>query len=58
MMKRIDMIFNIEQTQQIEALALAIEQGQARIDAFIKQQNKPHLVVRRWLVMRLIRLLA
>jgi hypothetical protein len=57
-MKRIDMTFNIKQAQQIEALALAIDEGQAKIDAYIKQQNKPHLVARRWLIMRLIRLLA
>ena len=57
-MQQINMTFNIEQAQQIEALALAIDQGQARIDAFIKQQNRPTLVARRWLVMRLIRLLA
>jgi hypothetical protein len=57
-MKRIDMTFNIKQAQQIEALALAIDKGQAKIDAYIKQHNKPHLVARRWLIMRLIRLLA
>jgi hypothetical protein len=55
-MKRIDMTFNIKQAQQIEALALAIDEGQAKIDAYIKQQNKPHLVARRWLRMQLIRL--
>jgi hypothetical protein len=55
-MKRIDMTFNIKQAQQIEALALAIDKGQAKIDAYIKQQNKPHLVARRWLRMQLIRL--
>jgi hypothetical protein len=54
-MKRIDMTFNIKQAQQIEALALAIDEGQAKIDAYIKQQNKPHLVARRWLRMQLIR---
>ena len=53
-MKRIDMTFNIKQAQQIEALALAIDEGQAKIDAYIKQQNKPHLVARRWLRMQLI----
>ena len=54
-MKRIDMTFNIKQAQQIDALALAIDEGQAKIDAYIKQQNKPHLVARRWLRMQLIR---
>jgi hypothetical protein len=54
-MQRIDMTFNIEQAQQIDALALAIDKGQAKIDAYIKQQNKPHLVARRWLRMQLIR---
>ena len=49
------MTFNIEQAQQIDALALAIDKGQAKIDAYIKQQNKPHLVARRWLRMQLIR---
>ncbi len=46
----------LEQAQQINALALAIKQGQPKIDAYIKQQNKPHLVARRWLRMQLIRL--
>lgn len=56
-MKRIDMTFNIRQTEQIDALALAIKQGQPKIEAYIKQQNRPHLVARRWLRMQLIRLL-
>jgi hypothetical protein len=47
----------VEQAQQINALALAIKQGQPKIDAYIKQQNKPHLVARRWIRMQLIRLL-
>lgn len=55
-MQQIDMTFEIEQAQQIEAFALAIEQGQAKLDAYIKQQNKSHLVARRWLRMQLIRL--
>jgi hypothetical protein len=46
----------LEQAEQINAFALAVNQGQARIDAYIKQQNKPHLVARRWLRMQLIRL--
>jgi hypothetical protein len=46
-----------EQAQQIDALALAIKQGQPKIDAYIKQQNKPHLVARRWIRRQLIRLL-
>jgi len=56
-MKRIDMTFNIRQAQQIDALALAIKQGQPKIEAYIKQQNKPHLVARRWIRQQLIRLL-
>lgn len=47
----------IEQAQQIDALALAIKQGQPKIDAYIKQQNKPHLVARRWIRRQLARLL-
>ncbi len=46
-----------EQAQQINALARQVMQGQAKLDAYIKQQNKPHLVARRWLRMQLIRLL-
>lgn len=46
----------LEQAQQVNAFALAVEQGQAHIDAYIKQQNRPHLVARRWLRMQLIRL--
>ena len=46
-----------EQAQQIDALARQVKQGQAKLDAYIKQQNKPHLVARRWLKMQLIRLL-
>jgi hypothetical protein len=45
-----------EQAQQINALARQVRQGQAKLDAYIKQQNKPHLVARRWLRMQLIRL--
>jgi hypothetical protein len=45
-----------EQAQQIDALARQVKQGQAKLDAYIKQQNKPHLVARRWLKMQLIRL--
>ncbi len=41
---------------QIALLAIQIDEGQARLDAYIKQQNKPHLVARRWLRMQLIRL--
>lgn len=47
----------LEQAQQINEFALAIRQGQAKLDAYIKQQNRPHLVARRWLRMQLIRLL-
>jgi hypothetical protein len=47
----------LEQAQQIDALARQVKQGQAKLDAYIKQQNKPHLVARRWLKMQLIRLL-
>jgi hypothetical protein len=45
-----------EQAQQINALARQVRQGQAKLDAYIKQQNRPHLVARRWLRMQLIRL--
>lgn len=47
----------LEQAQQIDALALAIKQGQPKIDAYIKRYNRPHLVAMRWLRMQLIRLL-
>jgi hypothetical protein len=46
-----------EEAQQINALALAIKQGQPKIDAYIKRYNRPHLVAMRWLRMQLIRLL-
>ena len=55
-MKREEMTFSVNIAKDIDALALAIAQGQAKIDAYIKQQNKPHLVARRWLRMQLIRL--
>jgi hypothetical protein len=45
-----------EQAQQINALARQVMQGQVKLDAYIKQQNRPHLVARRWLRMQLIRL--
>jgi hypothetical protein len=45
-----------EQAQQINALARQVRQGQAKLDAYIKQHNRPHLVARRWLRMQLIRL--
>jgi hypothetical protein len=45
-----------EQAQQINALARQVMQGQAKLDAYIKKQNRPHLVARRWLKMQLIRL--
>jgi hypothetical protein len=54
-MKRIDMTFSVNIAKDIDALALAIDEGQAKLDAYIKQQNKPHLVARRWLKMQLIR---
>jgi hypothetical protein len=39
------------------AIHIRLTQAQAdKIDAYIKQQNKPHLVARRWLKMQLIRL--
>jgi hypothetical protein len=57
-MERIDMTFNINIAKDIYALALAIDKGQAKLDAYIKQQNKPHLVARRWLRMQLIRWLS
>lgn len=44
------------QAQQIDALARQVMQGQAKLDAYIKQHNRPHLVARRWLRMQLIRL--
>jgi hypothetical protein len=46
-----------EQAQQINALARQVRQGQAKLDAYIKQHNRPHLVAMRWLRMQLIRLL-
>ena len=45
-----------EQAEQIGELVRQVRQGQAKLDAYIKQQNKPHLVARRWLRMQLIRL--
>jgi hypothetical protein len=45
-----------DQAKQIGALIAQVRQGQAKLDAYIKQQNKPHLVATRWLKMRLIRL--
>jgi hypothetical protein len=45
-----------EQAQQINALARQVRQGQTKLDAYIKKQNGPHLVARRWLRMQLIRL--
>ncbi len=44
-----------EQAQQIGALAEQVKQGQAKLDAYIKRHNRPHLVARRWLKMQLIR---
>ena len=45
-----------EQADQIGELVRQVRQGQAKLDAYIKQQNRPHLVARRWLRMQLIRL--
>jgi hypothetical protein len=45
-----------DQAKQIGALIAQVRQGQAKLDAYIKQQNRPHLVARRWLRMQLIRL--
>lgn len=47
----------LEQAQQINALARQVKQGQAKLDAYIKRYNRPHLVTMRWLRMQLIRLL-
>ena len=55
-MKRIDMTFTVNIAKDIDALALAIDKGQAKLDAYIKEQNKPRLVASRWLRMQLIRL--
>ena len=54
-MQQIDMTFTVNIAKDIDALALAIDKGQAKLDAYIKQQNKPYLVARRWLRMQLIR---
>jgi hypothetical protein len=45
-----------DQAKQIGELVRQVRQGQAKLDAYIKQQNKPHLVATRWLKMQLIRL--
>ena len=45
-----------DQAKQIGELVRQVRQGQAKLDAYIKQHNKPHLVARRWLRMQLIRL--
>jgi hypothetical protein len=47
-----------DQAKQIGELVRQVRQGQAKLDAYIKRHNRPHLVARRWLKMRLIRLLA
>ena len=57
-MKRINMTFSVRLSHDIDALALAIDQGQAKLDAYIRQENKLHLVTIRWLRMQLIRWLA
>jgi hypothetical protein len=44
-----------EQADQISKLARQVRQGQAKLNAYIREQNKPHLVARRWLKMQLIR---
>lgn len=55
-MKHIETTVTPRLRAQIALLAIQIDEGQARLDAYIKQQNKPHLVARRWLRMQLIRL--
>ena len=45
-----------EQADQIGELVRQVRQGQAKLDAYIKDHNKPRLVARRWLKMQLIRL--
>ena len=44
-----------DQAKQIGALIAQVRQGQAKLDAYIKRHNRPHLVARRWLKMQLIR---
>ncbi len=45
-----------DQADQIGDLVRQVRQGQAKLDAYIKDHNKPRLVARRWLKMQLIRL--